>query len=185
MFIIDLINAMLAFIHRDIRTSLRFDFRWKSYKFCEEHAYHHRLSAYNRHRWYDNSMCLICMGEYKDDDEERQRQLLFCGHLYHKSCLEEYEYYKWNNNNGRNWPYPICKCPYCSVQYHGHFEKYDYDKNFKYPLWFRGFNYPGLSIIKELIWNRTALKHRHHSQKEWNAYPYRWSTNYCCSVCYS
>ena len=56
-------------------------------------------------------------------------QLLRCGHLYHKQCIEQNEYHTWNNKSS-GLIYPIAKCPFCRCNYNINQEKFNYDKKF-------------------------------------------------------
>ena len=175
----DVINLILGIINQDIMTSLTFDFKFTNFYTSRRHRPDYRcwsqLYAYKYHKQYnDQSTCTICMGEYEDGEEQ---QILNCGHSYHKSCLEQYEYHKWNNCD-RNWPHPYCECPLCRRQYHADVDKYDYDKNFKQPLWFTGIQYPGHDTVHNLIWNGVSRRYAEHSSQQRREYV-TWNTNYC------
>ena len=175
LFIMSMINKILANLYHDLQASLIFDFRWKDYKFASDYSYIRQFYAYQLYNKYNVVSCPICQEMFVEDSEPKQ--LLYCGHLYHKICIEEYEHRKWNDDYNK-WPYPICKCPLCLRQYHSHFEKYDYDENFHFPLWYKGFHGTAMHLIGRCVWERLRERYRKYQHNNWLQYPGRWNVNY-------
>ena len=173
MFLIDLLSLIRSCIFGDLVQSLQFDFRWRDYKYGPDYSYYSELRAYGLYKKFDNSACTICFNEYKDEEIETDKQLLSCGHLYHKECLINYEKYKWNDDD---WRYPICQCPLCKDRYHAHFEKFDFNKNYieDLPFIYKSLEFPGSKLIESLFWKHFTSKYKQHSDKEWAVYQNRW-----------
>ena len=113
MLAIDFINNALDCIIRDLTMSLDFDFVYKSAnRYGPDHAYFKRSYAYrNCHNIDPQTKCPICIEPFQDNEA---KQLLRCGHLYHRSCLQQYEYHSWYDGK---FPLFYCDCPCCKKQY--------------------------------------------------------------------
>ena len=174
MFILDLLLVIRSCILTDLVNSLQFDFRWTDYNYCTDYSYYEEMSAYQRYRQFNNKSCRICLIDYQDEGINTDKQLLYCGHLYHKQCLINYERHKWENDN---WPYPLCQCPLCKDTYHTHFEKYDFDKNYQQnlPFYYKSLKYPLWENIHSLFFGHWGRKYKQYRHKEWDEYPNKWN----------
>ena len=45
-------------------------------------------------------------------------------YLFHRECLEKYEFDKWNQDPYSSYNYPDCLCPYCKNAYNAEYEKF-------------------------------------------------------------
>eukprot|EP01084_Bolivina_argentea_P121276 214918_1 len=108
------------------------------YKHSSEYKYFMKKNAHNRFKKYKLSECGICLDKFdlnniikniRNNFNPSQLQLLQCGHLYHKPCIQENEYYCWNNQ-GSNLYHPYGKCPLCRIPYHSNTEKFQFNPNY-------------------------------------------------------
>ena len=108
-------------------------------------------------------------------EHHEAKSILHCGHLYHKSCLKQHEHHLWNNQGGR-WPHPYSECPVCKSQYDAEFDKFDYEKHFEIPWFFKEIWYHRED--KQKFWSNFRRRYLEHVDEEWNKYV-TWNTNYC------
>ena len=116
----------------------------------------------------DNPICMICQHEYKENES---KQLLHCGHLYHKSCLEKYENFQYNK--------PMFNCPKCRDKYHVYYEKFEYNSNYEQtlPFYYRNYYYPGMGICRKYIWEKIGIQYKKHKDSEWEMYQHEYGNN--------
>lgn len=98
------VSALCRYIYIDIR-----DYLFNS---SEEK----KLNAYQLSYNFNHEKCPICLNEF---DIETAETLLFCGHRYHKACIDKWEYLSTQREN-----YNI-KCAMCGQSYSNH-TKWDY-----------------------------------------------------------
>ena len=195
MLLLDIFNATGDFILGDLACYLQHDFRMNDYKYCLDYAYYEEIRTYYNWGRYNISRCSICLDELNCKAiNGRPKQLLFCGHLYHKSCIEEFELKAWekynNDNNDINhhhsnssyrYPYPICFCPFCKRLYHVHFEKYNFNPNYNdtLPFYHKWIQFPGAKYINDYIWKDRATQFLEYSGMVWQTkYPYKFHIYY-------
>ena len=179
----DMIHVIRNCICNDLHMSLKFDAKWRSDspKILQDYQYYAEMYGYLLHGKYQKqSSCSICLNQFgkePPDFHPSNKSILPCGHLYHHSCLQNYERYKWTHNN---WPYPICKCPLCKKGYHTAFEKFDYNPNYFNELaWYhKDWEYPGREVMANCLWNPWGKRYIDSFWESWNQYPQRWDDNY-------
>ena len=171
---LDLLHILRHSIISDLSHNLFHDFTENSAIYGEDYMFIEKLYAHKRHRKYSkgthNASCAICRNDYADDDMVDDKSLLFCGHLFHKQCLRDYERHQWNNNQ---WGYAQGLCSHCRGLYHAHSQKFDFDENYfdTAPWYLRKYHYCGRDTIFSLYWRiiyKTYRKYKgqHISQRE-------------------
>ena len=178
----NMIHMIRNCIFNDLHKSLKYDARWRSNLPQIIHDYESFAEFYSHahYRKYQNKSCSICLnqfGQEPPDFHPLNKSLLQCGHLFHQSCLQNYERYKWHN---QNWPFPFCKCPLCKKGYHTGYEKFNYNPNYlnELPWYYRDYEYPGRLFIAKYLWAPRVIQYRANFKEEWNQYPQTWNTNY-------
>ena len=158
---IDTFGIISGAIIYDLSQSFYHDCYNKSSQFEEDYIFYSKIFAYDKFTLYDNSKCMICHGNYMDDDMNYDKQLLQCGHMYHKHCLQQNEQYQWNNNL---YEYGLSQCAHCRNGYDADTQKYDYDENYwsTLPSYLRTFEIFGEEATEILYWgpiNEQYVKH--------------------------
>eukprot|EP01084_Bolivina_argentea_P137520 242206_1 len=148
--IIDILDNLRVVIILDMKRYLQFDFYYISHEYGQDYSYWAKIDAYRLNNIYKPSICGICQSEFSEDVQNTRKQLLKCGHLYHKNCIQNFEESQWNTGHGsliqsyqmycqctncklngeQHWLYPYCACALCKTRYHSNFTKFDYDENF-------------------------------------------------------
>ena len=181
----DLLHMIRECVVTDLHTSLKYDVRWRLNppQLIQDYSWFSERFAHARYKKYNNLSCPICLADFDHEPSHYplDKSLLHCGHLYHKSCLQNYEQYKWNNDN---WPYPHCKCALCTRGYHIDTEKFEYDANYlnNLPWCYKEYDYPGKRWTYKHLWDPIWERYIAKSDQQWKEYPYKWNTEYFCEV---
>ena len=153
---LDIFDIIRGSIFYDLREALAADYyslRYNSSKYGEDYMYYQKIVSYGGFTLMEDQLiCAICHNEYIDDDMVYDKQLLHCGHLYHKECLHRNEGYQWKNNKFK---YSQSECAHCRAPYHTHSQKFDFDEHFwkKTPSYMQPFDYFGRETSNMLYWN--------------------------------
>eukprot|EP01084_Bolivina_argentea_P137521 242208_1 len=183
--IIDILDNLRVVIILDMKRYLQFDFYYISHEYGQDYSYWAKIDAYRLDHKCNTSICTICQDAFSDDPPNTRKQLIKCGHLYHKNCIEKWEHFEWNKghgsiqsnqawgppvycectnctlNNEHHWLYPYCACPLCKRRYHSHFTKFDYNENYwqqqgvSTSLWV----FPGAKGLQKMIWGRRTKQY--------------------------
>eukprot|EP01084_Bolivina_argentea_P144571 253611_1 len=152
-----MIRVLIICVGCDLGPYLQYDFRSTaaiSDKYGPDYAYFQQMIAYDRYDKFisGNDTCLICTNAFINDPIGTQKQLLHCGHLYHKTCLENNENHVWNDIGVYNYPYG--KCPHCNKTYHSRFEKYKFNPHYRETVshWHPDYDYYGKDFIQKHVW---------------------------------
>ena len=98
-----------------------------TYKYSTEYKYFTEMNAYKQYERYNGKECGICLDEFNFNRSNNVMSLLFCGHLFHKTCIEQNENYNWNHTQICK---PYAKCPLCRCKYNVTREKYQFNTNY-------------------------------------------------------
>eukprot|EP01084_Bolivina_argentea_P270835 460618_1 len=131
-------------------------------------AYFVEMEAYNRYEKWGNDQCSICYNYYSDENYEIKttyKQLLYCGHLYHRKCLQDYQLYQWENNI---WRAGFGKCSLCKTNYQVGVQTFDYNSNYEIPHFTREPNYY-FKMHSQMLWNPMKLAY-HTNKKQLRTY---------------
>ena len=167
---IDLLCTIRKSIILDLQDSLRCD-RRKSALHGGDYRYYAEHMAYRSGLYRtDNSKCTICSNEYIDDDI---KSLLYCGHLFHKTCLRNYEYRHSKDN--------VSKCPRCKLTYRTNSApKWDWNENYwdTIPWYLQRYNYYGEKTMRKLYWNPIGWEYNEYQkEKDVSKRPTYWERN--------
>ena len=117
------------------RSFMEFEGMFKNtYQSSPEYRYFTEMQSYHQYKKYKATDCGICLEEFKFDEINNKRpdsilQLLLCGHLFHKFCLEANERHSWNNRE-LHIRAPYGKCPLCRNKYHTMRQKFEFNPNY-------------------------------------------------------
>ena len=99
-----------------------------NYKYSEEYRYFTEIEAYKQYERFNGKECGICLDQFElNYANKNSLTLLFCGHLFHKSCLKQNEDHKWKE---RHIYKPFGKCPLCRCKYDVKREKFRFNPNY-------------------------------------------------------
>ncbi len=177
--IIDIIDVIRRGIICDLTLWLQWDFINTSYEYGTNYAYFGEFCAYDLYEHYKNTQCPICKEEYNNEPLTTPKELLYCGHLYHKQCLEGHEYHYWNSNNPTNYIHPYCQCPLCREEYHSYHEKYEYDPYYKTVI----ISSLGQQFLENNIWSKQFEGFVERQHLKWKEFEQRRCCNNSFSFC--
>ena len=174
----DWLLMMISCIKTDFYVSYEYNYRYESDYYHDLYSYYGEIHAYHRSNYHRDIGCEICKNYFNFRDPN-QKQLLFCGHLFHKQCLENYEQYHWNNNI---FPNNYSKCPNskCKAAYYSKLEKYDYDSYFidNLPWYHQEIWYPGRVLMHNLWWKSVNDCYYKLCDKSLEEFKNEWNTHY-------
>ena len=152
---LDIFDVVRGSIIFDLRGCLNVDYRslcYNSSKYGEDFMYYQKIISYGGFELMEDQLiCAICHNKYIDDEVVNDKQLLHCGHLYHKECLHQNEIHQWKNNKFK---YSKSSCPHCRAPYHTVSQKFNFDTNFwkKTACYQQPFDYFGRETSNMLYW---------------------------------
>eukprot|EP01084_Bolivina_argentea_P196049 336158_1 len=145
----DAANIFRRCICIDLRMWFAYDSNFTDVRYHHDVAYFEEMFAHIKFEQWGNNQCPICRDYYSNEIIATEKQILQCGHLYHKKCLENCENYQWNNNN---WVQNTGICYMDRTEYEIGITKFDYNPNYNIPWFQRDPQYPLKTRLDNFLW---------------------------------